>query len=324
MTHPDLTTPTPEPPGSTQLSKPREPRQYKATGFKTIPSKLPKKRGLVWRSIQVLFGSFLMALSINLFIDPAGLLPAGFVGLALLIQRIVLDQTGLLIPYAVLNIGLNLIPAIYAFFHIGKNFFSLSVLSIIFSSFLIDIIPIIPVTDEIVLSMIFAGVLSGIGLSIVLNADACAGGTDFIAVAISNKKHTSIWNQVMIFNFVVLGISAVYFDVDLALYSIVFQFITTQVITRSHMRYQRRTCFVVTSKPEPLAKELMKITRHGITTFRGTGAYSGHEQYMLYMVVNRSDVRRIKRYLRDHAPGTFFNVTDSEQLGGNFFVEPMD
>ncbi len=286
------------------------------------PAKL--RTGLTWRFLQVCLGAGLTALAMNLFVEPAGLLPGGFVGLSKLIQRIVLDQTGIHISYALLNISLNLIPAIYAFFNIGRKFLSLSVFCMVLSSILIDLLPVFPITQDIILATVFAGVMNGIGLSIILNANACAGGTDFIAMSVSNKKNMTIWNEIMIFSVVILIISAIYFDVDKALYSIIFQFISTQMINLGHLRYQRRTCFVVTPHPEPLAQELMKITRHGITCFKGNGAYSGKEQYLLYMVVNRTDIPKIKRYLAQNAPHTFLNVTDSEQLGGNFFVEPMD
>lgn len=103
-----------------------------------------------------------------------------------------------------------------------------------------------------------------------------------------------------------------------------FQFISTQVLNHGHLRYQRKTCFIVVDQVQPIADDLMTLTRHGITVMDVTGCYTSNEQYLLYMVVSRTDVRKIRQYLREHAPEAFLNVTDSEQLSGNFFVDPID
>ena len=279
---------------------------------------------LAWRIGQVLLGSFLAALAMDLFIENAGLLPAGFVGLSKLLQRILARRFGLDVPYFVINVFFNLAPAIYAYFHVGKKFVLLSLFSVVVSSALTDLIPVFHLTDDMFLSAVMAAVIYGIGMILIVNVDASCGGTDFIAMAISAKKKVAIWNYVMIFNFVILTVSAMFFSLEAALYSIVFQFISTQILSHGHLRYQRKTCFIVTESVQPLADELMRLTKHGITVFDAKGCYSGRKQYVLYMVVGRRDVRLIRHYLRENAPNTFLNVTDSEQLGGNFFVEPMD
>ncbi len=306
-----------EEPTPNQTGYGRFPR-YKISSSQLFQHSLPKRAALV------IIGSFIMALSMNLLIEPGGILPGGFVGLTKLIQRILVRYWGIEVPYTVLNVSFNLIPALYAFFNVGKRFVILSFLSIAVSSFLIDLLPVYSLTQDMFLIAIFAGLINGVGLSIILNADASAGGTDFIAMALSNKYNVATWNYFLIFNALILGISAYFFSVDKALYSIIMQFISTQVVNQGHLRYQRRTAFIITSDPEPLAKELMKITHHGVTSFQGIGCYSGKEQYMLYMVVGRKDIRKIKAYLKTQTPQVFLNVTDSEQLGGNFYVEPMN
>lgn len=293
------------------------------TRFTVRPSNIHHKPFYL-RALQVILGSAIMAIAMNMFVEHIGLLPAGFTGLAKLLQRIAVQKFSIEIPFTVLIIALNLLPAIYTFFHVGRKFVGLSILSIVVSGIFIDLIPEIPLTTDPVLSTIFAGVINGFGVSVILNADASTGGTDFIAMALSNKYNVATWNYMMIFNGVLLAISAFFFGIEAALYSIVYQFISTQIVNRGHLRYQRRTCFIITNEPEVLSQELMKLTHHGVTSFKGIGCYSGQEQYLLYMVVGRRDVRQIKKYLKEHAPGTFLNITDSEQLGGNFYVDPID
>lgn len=281
-------------------------------------------RSLIWRIGQVFVGSLLAALAMDLFIENAGLLPAGFVGLSKLLQRLLASRLGLNVPYFAINVLFNIAPAVYAYFHVGKKFVMLSLFSVIVSSALTDLIPVFHLTDDMFLSAVMAAVIYGIGMTLIVNVDASCGGTDFIAMAISAKKKVAIWNYVMIFNFMILAVSAAFFSLEAALYSIVFQFISIQILNHGHLRYQRKTCFIVTESAQPLADELMRLTKHGITVINAQGCYSGRDQYILYMVVGRRDVRLIRHYLRENAPNTFLNVTDSEQLGGNFFIEPMD
>ncbi len=279
---------------------------------------------LPMRIFYVFLGSFLMALSMNLFIATGGLLPGGFVGLSILIQRIFAQYLDIQIPYTAINLTLNILPAAYAFFRIGRRFVYLSFFSVAVSSFLIDLLPVYTVTNDMVLTTVFAGFLNGIGLIIILNANASAGGTDFIAIAVSNLHNVATWNYVMVFNGLLLVASGLLFGLDKALYSIIYQYISTQLVTSGHLRYQRKTAFIITKATDDITNDIMALTGHGITLFKGQGAFSGEERHLLYMVVGRKDVRAIKNYLRDNAPDAFMNVTDSEQLRGRFKLDPMD
>lgn len=278
----------------------------------------------VVRILYVILGSAMAAFGMNLFLENVGLLPSGFVGLSILIQRFVLVKFGVEIPFIALNVFFNIGPAIYVFFKLGKRFAILSIISLVTTSALLDIIPVFHLTDDMFISTVMSAVIVGFSYVLVYNADASGGGLDFITMSLSNKYKISVFNYVMLFNFSILAVSAVYFSLEAALYSIVFQFITTQIKNRGHIRYQRKTCFIVTETLQPLADDLMRMTHHGITVAETTGCYSGKKQYFLYMVVSRGDIRLIRRYLSENAPHTFLNITDSEQLNGNFYIEPID
>ncbi len=294
-----------------------------STDYKIKYSKFTQQN-LIQRFFSVLIGSAMGAFAINLFVENVGLLPAGFVGLSKLIQRLIWAKYQIEIPFFVLNLLFNIIPAIFAYYNIGKNFLWLSIVSIVSSSFLMDLIPVFHLTDDLFLSAVIGAAINGAGYLLIYNADASTGGIDFISMSFSNKYNISIFNYVLIFNIIILLISAFMFSLEAALYSIIFQFVSTMILNYGHLRFQRKTCFIITEDVQPLANDLMKLTKHGITVLKVQGCYSGKEQYMLYMVVNRTDVRLIRRYLREHAPKTFMNVTDSEQMLGNFFLEPID
>lgn len=276
------------------------------------------------RILEVVLASFLMAFAMNTFLEEGGLVPGGFTGMSKLIQRICLSILGIDISFSAINLSLNAIPAIYAFRHVGKKFVIYSCLVISLTGFLIDLIPVVPLTHDMLLITVIGGVLYGASIGIALNANASSGGTDFIAMAIADRYNIPVWNYMLVFNAIIILISGWLFSVDAALYSILFQFIATKVINLMHMRYQRKTVYIITKDPQPLADALMKLTHHGVTRFEGLGCYSGESRYLLYMVVSKKDIRTIKHFLRGLEPEVFMNVADSEQLGGYFYLEPME
>jgi uncharacterized membrane-anchored protein YitT (DUF2179 family) len=189
-----------------------------------------------------------MAFNLNTFVPAGGLIPGGFTGLALLIKECALRFGGVAIPFSVILYVLNAAPALISFKYIGKWFTLYSVLMVILSGLFTDWMPgmfmlnrfikIIQLHD-ILLSSVFGGILNGAAISLCLHAGATSGGTDFIAIFISEKFRKDAWNYIFIGNCVILVAAAFLFALDRALYSIIFQFATTMVLSRFYQGYQQ-------------------------------------------------------------------------------------
>ena len=154
------------------------------------------------RIIVIIIAALLMAVNIKTFVQAGNLLPGGATGLTLLIQRAVKLFFDLDIPYSPINILLNAIPAFIGFKFIGKKFTIYSCLMIFLVGLFADLIPAYTITDDVLLVSIFGGLINGAAISICLSVEATSGGTDFIAIYMSEKKHMDSWNFV-------LGINAV-------------------------------------------------------------------------------------------------------------------
>ena len=151
-----------------------------------------------WRRILiVLIASALMAFNIKSFVHAGDLFPGGVTGLTVLIQRLAEKFFGLKLPYSPINLLLNAFPVYIGFRFVGKKFTLLSLLMIIASSFLTDILPEYTITEDLLLISVFGGILSGIAISLCLYADATSGGTDFIAIYLSQKRGMETWNLVL-------------------------------------------------------------------------------------------------------------------------------
>lgn len=272
----------------------------------------------------VVLGAFVVALNLNSLVNAGNLFPGGFTGVSLLLQQIFETFFSISIPFGVINIILNVIPAWISYKYVGKNFTMYSVLMILLTSLFVEIVPLIPVTDDILLISIFGGIIGGLAVGIVLKANASSGGTDFIAMYYSKKYNMSTWNYVLAFNALILLIAGALFGWDKALYSIIYQFASTQVVKYLHLRYERMTLFIVSSNPDVLADALMKYTRHGVTRFEGLGAYSKQNRTMLYTVISSAELNGVLKFVRDVDPDSFVNVTKSVQIDGNFYQSPIE
>lgn len=281
---------------------------------------------LFFRFLIVSIAAALMAVNIKTFVHTGGLLPGGFTGITLLLQEIFIKFAGIRIPFTVFYWGLNLVPAIICFKYVGKWFTLLSIWMIILSGILTDLIPDITVimTDDTILCSIFGGLLNGFAITLCLLAGATSGGTDFISIYVSEKTGRSIWNMILIFNVAVLGIFGLLFGWERALYSIVFQFATTQLLNALYKRYQKSTLFIISDHTDELIKVIRDVTGHDATLFTGVGCYKGAERKMLYTVISSDEEFKLVRSIKEADPGAFVNSLQTKMLKGNFIMKKQD
>ncbi len=281
---------------------------------------------LFFRFLIVSIAAALMAVNIKTFVQAGGLLPGGFTGITLLLQEIFIKFAGIKIPFTVFYWGLNLVPAIICFKYVGKWFTLLSIWMIILSGILTDLIPDITVimTDDTILCSIFGGLLNGFAITLCLLAGATSGGTDFISIYVSEKTGRSIWNMILIFNVAVLGIFGLLFGWERALYSIVFQFATTQLLNALYKRYQKSTLFIISDHTDELIKVIRDVTGHDATLFTGVGCYKGAERKMLYTVISSDEEFKLVRSIKEADPGAFVNSLQTKMLKGNFIMKKQD
>ena len=276
------------------------------------------------RLLVVCLASVLMALNIKSFVRTGGLYPGGATGLSLLIQRGAQMYLGLALPYTVINVILNAIPIYIGFRFIGKKFTGYSCLMIVVSGILTDIVPSFPMTQDILLISIFGGLINALAISLCLFANATSGGTDFIAIFLSEKYGIDSWNYIFAGNVVILGIAGALFGWDKALYSIIFQYTSTQVLHILYKRYQKQTLIIVTKRPEDVYEAIAEITHHDATLIKGEGCYSKQECDVLYSVVGRDEVNKVVNTVRKTDPQAFINMIRTENLAGRFYQRPND
>lgn len=286
---------------------------------------MPNAPRPMWRRVLlIVVGAALYAVGIVCFARPAGLFPGGFTGLSLLIQESCQRFLGFTPPYSLFSITLNFIAAALCFKYIGRNFAMLSMLSVAIASVLTDLIPAYAFSEDPLLCSVFGGLVNGLAISLCLRADASTGGTDFISIYLAEKSGRDAFNIILCGNMVMLSVAGLVFGWGRALYSMIFQFSTTQALHALFRRYQHRTLWIVTDRPEEVYAIIRDATHHGATLFQGTGLYKNEPRSMIYTVLSGDDIRRVVRDVRAVDPHAFINAQRTDSLTGRFYRRPQD
>lgn len=271
----------------------------------------------------VVVSALLQAYVIQVFIRPVNLLSGGFTGIAILLDRIA-SLCGKQFSTSLGMLVLNIPVAVLCSRSISPRFTFFSMVQVVLSSTLLEICQFEPLFDDIMLNVIFGGFLNGIAIAIALRGNASTGGTDFIALYVSNKTGRSIWEYVFAGNAVLLCIFGYMFGWQYAGYSILFQFISTKTISTFHHRYERVTLQVTTSKPEEIIKAYVSHFRHGISCVEAVGGYSHQKMALLHTVVSSYEVSDIVMLMRSQDPHVIINTVKTENFYGGFYQAPMD
>lgn len=276
------------------------------------------------RLIFVTLASILMALNIKSFVRTGGLYPGGVTGLTLLLQRIGEMFFQIKLPYTVLNLVLNAFPVYIGFRFIGKKFTLYSCYVIVLTSILTDSIPGYIITYDTLLLSVFGGILSGISVSMCLLMGATTGGTDFIGLYFSEKKGVDSWNMVLGINVVILLAAGFLFGWEKALYSIIFQYVSTQVLHMRYNKFQQQTLFIITNQAKEVCKVISRLSNHGATIIEGEGSYDRRERSMVYSVVSRAESKRVIQAIKEVDAGAFINTVRTDYLSGRFYQKPEE
>ncbi len=271
------------------------------------------------RIIFGIIGSVIMAVNIKTFVRAGGLYPGGFNGVTLLIQTVCDRYFDVTVPFSPISLALNAIPAIISFKAIGKKFTLNTSILIVLTSILTDIVPSMPITQDTLLISVFGGLINGAAISIALIGGTSTGGTDFIAIYFAEKKNKDVWNYILMGNAAVLLAAGYLFGWDKALYSIIFQYTSTQTIHLLYQAYKKVTLFVVTENPEAVYQAIYELTNHSATEFAATGMYSNEQRKMIYSVVSTVEAKVLIRRVMEADPKAFVNVVKTDTLIGRFY-----
>ncbi|WP_407272404.1 YitT family protein [Radiobacillus sp. PE A8.2] len=270
------------------------------------------------RILIVIFGAFLNAVSLNLFLIGANVYASGFTGTSQLLSSVFIDFFGIGISTGVILLILNIPVAILGWYKVGRGFTVYSFISVIFTTTFLTIIPVEQWSQDIILNAVFGGVLGGIGVGMTLKWGASTGGLDIIAMVLSRMKDQPIGKYFLIINSIIIALAGIIYEPENALYTLVALYVSTRVIDAIHTRHEKVTAMIVTRKADELQQAIHDTMVRGITILPARGAYSKVDKNMLYLVITRYELYDLERIVSEIDPNAFTNVVETAGIFGFF------
>ncbi|MEC2054973.1 YitT family protein [Peribacillus psychrosaccharolyticus] len=266
----------------------------------------------MYKVLAIVFGSIVVGVAYNMFLIPHKILSSGLSGIAIMLGIVTPLNTG------ILNFLLNLPLLILGVLKLGKQFISYTILSVVVLSISLYLIPIQAISTEPILSSLFGGVLTGVGIGIIFRASGSSGGFDIIAMLLQKKNDFPLGTLLSAMNAVVVVISGFVFGWDAALNTLVAIYATGKVIDTIHTNHIKLTLMIVTNKGDELKTKLLANLYRGITMMDGQGAYTGQERKILMTVITRYQLTEVKSLINEVDPDAFVNITETTEVVGMF------
>jgi uncharacterized membrane-anchored protein YitT (DUF2179 family) len=264
------------------------------------------------KNLIVIFGSLIIAFAFNFFLVPYSILSSGISGIAILLGLITPFDTGLL------NLVLNLPLIILSYFKLGKEITINTLICVVSLSLFLYLLPVLQVTDNVLLSTIFGGVISGIGIGLILKYSGSSGGLDIVAIIISRISNVSVGLLLTGMNGVIVLVSGAFFDWNTALYTLLSIYLTGRMIDKIHTNHIKLTMQIVTTEGELIRKELLETIYRGFTITDGYGGYSKEKKQIILMVVTRYETMQIRNIVRKYDDKAFINIFETVEVDGTF------
>lgn len=286
--------------------------------------KLLSKRRLYVNYLMTAAGTGCMALGIQWFFDPSGLVTGGFTGIAIIVRQMSLTITEGGIPLWMTNLILNIPMFLIAWKMKGRRFVGrTAVATVLLSVWLYVISPVNMAQDDPLLAAVFGGVIMGVGIGLTLSAKATTGGTDMAAALIQSKlRHYSVVQIMQIIDGLIVLFGLYIFGLKAGLYAVIAIYITSKVsdALMEGMKYSK-AAFIITDHYEEMAQALMERLNRGITGISATGMYSGNKKCMLYCVVSKKEIVDLKETVVEIDSRAFVIVSDAREVIGEGFIE---
>ncbi|MBM4764214.1 YitT family protein [Bacillus sp. B15-48] len=266
----------------------------------------------------VLVGAILNAIAMNFFLIPANVYASGFAGFAQLISSIFAEFTPFYLSTGILLFLLNVPVIILGWKKVGKSFTIYSFLSVLLMSLFLELLPIIHVSEDILLNAVFGGVISALGVGLTLKWGASTGGMDIVAMVLSRMHDRPVGTYFFTLNSIIIVTAGFLYGWEKALYTLVQLYVSTRVIDAVHTRHEKLTAMIITEKENQLKKAIHRCLTRGITTLPAKGGFTNADKTMLFIVITRYELYDLQRVIREVDPQAFTNIVETSGVFGFF------
>ena len=282
-----------------------------------MPERKLTKKELFFSMLNKLFfltvGPFIAAFALEVFLVPNNIIDGGIVGISIIVSYLTKINLGLLI--FVINIPFFLL----AFNKIGKKFvlqtfYAIGMLSLALNIFTKHHLP---TTDDLLLCTVFGGIILGTGVGLVLKNEGSLDGTEIMSLVLSKKFGFSVGEWIMLFNVFIYGAAGLVFGWNRAMYAVLTYFIAFRVIdVVLEGLNSAKSIEIISDQAEEIGQELIDKLDISVTYINGVGGYSGAQKTIIYCVVSRLELARMKEIIKNADPNAFITIVDVHEAYG--------
>jgi uncharacterized membrane-anchored protein YitT (DUF2179 family) len=278
---------------------------------------------------MITVGSFIMAVGYVYFITPHKIVPGGVYGLGIIIHYL---SKGMAVwpdgfPIGLFNLLVNIPLTYLGMKMLGPRFGVKTIYGFVSSSVFMDGITIMrdigdaPLVQDVLLSCIFGGVLTGIGLGLIFKSKATSGGSDIVAMIITKYTRIPIGQMLIWVDTAIVFIAlAAFKDWQIPLYSILVIYITGRAVDLllDGANYNK-ALIIISDEHEKIREKIVFDLERGGTYLKGVGMFTNSEKSVIFTVVNRREVAILEEQIAAIDPHAFITIMDANEILGEGF-----
>jgi uncharacterized membrane-anchored protein YitT (DUF2179 family) len=268
----------------------------------------------VYKVVLMVIGSVLASIGLEIFLIPNNIIDGGITGISIMASYLTN------IPLGVFVFILNIPFLVIGYKQIGKTFAISTSFSIICLSIGVSILHPIPgITQDILLATIFGGIILGVGVGLIIRNGGSLDGTEIIAIILDKRSGFSIGEIVMFFNLFILGVAGLIFGWDRAMYSLIAYFIAFKTIDITVEGLdESKAVIIVSEKNKDISEALTDRLGRGVTLLHGEGAYKGDSTNVIYVVVSRLEIVKLKGIVNGFDENALITINSVEASGKRY------
>ncbi len=266
--------------------------------------------------IYITVGTALISLGVVLFFVSNNFTTGGTPGMALLLHHL----SGFTIGSMVIAINIPLL--IVGIKYLGKMFAIRTIVAIVLMSIFIDlfleVLHVEGITENILLAALFGGAMIGLGVGLILQGNASAGGSTIIAKIVCANSEIKPGQVILFVDFFII-VSSIYVfgDIDKALWSILSIYVTSRCIdVFLSGSPTKKVVHLVSNKPELLSKKIIETLGDSGSIIKGTGLHVDQQKNIIFIIVELSKLRTLREIIKENDPHAFMVVMDASELLG--------
>ena len=266
-------------------------------------------------SVCILLGLAIASAAYKMFLIPNNVVAGGFTGIGQLVNRFTPLSVG------TVNIILNVPLFLVSLKSMGFRFGMRSLIAMLGLSLMIDLMPLPPVTDDLLLAAVYGGVVSGIGFGLILRGSATTGGTDMLASLLHRVIPVlRVSYGIFLVDGLVIVASAVVFEPQSAMYGLISAFISNVLVDLVlEGPNAAHAYFIISDDSNAIAERIMREMDRGVTALNAMGMYKKTEKQVLLCVVNRFQTMHLRRLIFAIDPRAFVIATRAHEVLGEGF-----